>query len=104
MDNTRPPGKTTIDASVLLTIARLTAMSVEGVSRMGETPGSIRDLFRRNTDQGVRIAVEGGVVDVEVHVILDPETDMVAVAREIQEEIARAISEMVGMETGKIMV
>jgi uncharacterized alkaline shock family protein YloU len=104
MESTRPPGKTTIDPGVLLSIARLTALSIDGVSRMGEALGNFRRIFRRDTDQGIRIEVADGVVDVEVHVVLMADTDIRAVSREIQLEIARAISEMVGMKVGQIDV
>jgi uncharacterized alkaline shock family protein YloU len=104
MDPTRPPGKTTIDPGVLLSIARLTTLSVDGVSRMGEVPGGFKRIFRRNSEQGIAIDVAESVVDVEVHVVLEAETDMRAVGREIQTEIARAISEMVGMQVGHIAV
>jgi uncharacterized alkaline shock family protein YloU len=100
----RPPGKTTIDPGVLLTIARLTALSVEGVSHMGEVPGNLRRMFRRDNDQGIRIAIKDGVVDLEVHVVLKSETDIRAVSREIQVEIARAVSVMLGMKVGHIDV
>ena len=104
MDSPRPPGKTTIDSGVLLTIARLTTLSVEGVSRMGEIPGNVRDMFRRNHDQGIRINVEDSLVDVDVHVILEENSDIRVVSREIQGEISRAICDMVGMKVGRIDV
>ena len=104
MENTRPPGKTTIDPGVLLSIARLTTLSVDGVSRMGEVPGNLRRLFRRNSEHGIQIEITESVVDLEVHVILESGTDMRAVSREIQTEIARAVSEMVGMQIGHIDV
>lgn len=104
MEPPRPPGKTTIDSGVLLTIARLTALEVEGVSRMGETPGSVRGMFRRNQDQGVQIEVEDGMVDVDIYVILKEDTEIRMVSKEIQSEIGRTISEMVGMDVGRINV
>jgi len=104
MDSPRPPGKTTIDPGVLLSIARLTTLSIEGVSRMGEVPGNVRDIFRRNQDQGVRIAVENSTVFVDVYVVLDEDTDIRMVSKEIQSEISRAISDMVGMSVGRINV
>ena len=42
--------------------------------------------------------------DVDVYVILDEDTDIRAVSKEIQTEITRAISKMVGMEVGRINV
>ncbi len=104
MDSPRPPGKTTIDSGVLLSIARLTTLAVDGVSRMGEVPANVRDIFRRNHDQGVRVHIEDTIVDVDVHVVLENDTDIRSVSREIQGEISRAISEMVGMKVGRINV
>ncbi len=101
-DSTRPPGKTTIDPGVLLTIARLTALSVEGVSHMGEVPANVRGLFRRGQEHGVHIQVEDMLVDVDVYVVLEDGVNILETSRSIQNEIARAISEMVGMEVGRI--
>jgi len=104
MKSPRPPGKTTIDPGVLITIARLATLAVEGVSRMGEAPHRMRKIFRRNIDQGVHIEIEDGRVDVDVYVILHEDTDIRDVSRHIQAEISRAISEMVGMDVGGINV
>jgi uncharacterized alkaline shock family protein YloU len=100
----RPPGKTTIDPGVLLTIARLTTLAVEGVSQMGEVPANVRGLFRRNQEHGVQIRVEDLLVDVDVYVVLEEGVNILETSRTIQNDIARAISEMVGMEVGRIDV
>ena len=39
-------GKTTIAPDVLLTIAQLTTLQVEGVSRLSRTPAKVNRLFR----------------------------------------------------------
>jgi uncharacterized alkaline shock family protein YloU len=97
----RSPGKTTIDPGVLHTIARLTALRVEGVSRLSPVSGGVNRLTRRG-QEGVRIEVEDSRVDVDVHIILHASTNVREVSRTIQQNIARAISEMVGMEVGRI--
>jgi uncharacterized alkaline shock family protein YloU len=105
MENSlRPPGKTTIDPGVLLTIARLTALSVEGVSHLGEVPANVRGLFRRVQEPGVHISVEDMLVDADIYVVLEDGVNILETSRNIQYEIARAISEMVGMEVGRIDV
>jgi uncharacterized alkaline shock family protein YloU len=43
-------------------------------------------------------------VHVDVHVILKAELNVREVSRNIQKEVARAISEMVGMEPGRINI
>ena len=44
----RASGKTTIAPGVLLTIARLTTLSVEGVSRLSNVPSGVKRLSGNN--------------------------------------------------------
>lgn len=100
----RSPGRTTIAPNVLLTIARLTTLNEEGVVRLANVPGGVNRLFKRNQHHGVRIHTADNVVDVELHVVLAKDVNVREVSRNIQVEVARAISEMVGMEVGQIDV
>lgn len=102
-DPPRSPGKTTIDSGVLYTIARLTTLRVEGVSRLSPVPGGVNRLIRRG-QEGVHVDVENSRVNVDIHVILCTGTNVREVSRTIQNNVARAISEMVGMEVGRIGV
>ncbi|MBN2257794.1 MAG: Asp23/Gls24 family envelope stress response protein [Anaerolineaceae bacterium] len=94
-------GKTTIAPEVLLSIARLTTLGTQGVSRLGSIPGN---LFKRDPNHGVEITVENNVVYVDIYVILDNDVDIRETCRNIQKHISRAISEMVGMEVGQINI
>lgn len=106
MENSpRPPGKTTVASGVLLSIARLTALQVPGVSRMAPLPPNITRLFRRsNASQGVVIQIEGDRIYADLYVVLKSEVNIREVSRQIQHEVKRAFSEMVGMEVGRINV
>jgi uncharacterized alkaline shock family protein YloU len=98
-------GQTTIAPDVLLNIAALTTRGVRGVSRMSPIPGGVnRILHRDRDDEGVKIEVEDGQVHVDIHVILEAEVNIREVSRNIQKEVARAITEMVGMEPGRINI
>lgn len=98
-------GRTTISPDVLLNIAALTALEVEGVSRMSTTPGVVNRILQRGSDnEGVKIEIEDNTVHADIHVILKAEVNIREVSRNIQKEVARAISEMVGMEPGQINV
>lgn len=97
------PGKTTIAPEVLLTIARLNALSVPGVNRLSTSPGDVNQLLR-GTNEGVRVSVENGIVYVELYVILNQGVNVREVSHTIQAKISRAISEMVGMEVGKVSI
>ncbi len=100
-DIPRSPGKTTIDPIVLHTIARLTALRVDGVSRLSPVPGGVNRLTRRG-QEGVRVEIENSRVDVDLYVVLHADTNVREVSRNIQSNVARAISDMVGMEVGRI--
>ncbi len=103
-DYSRPPGKTTIAPDVLLSIARLTALSVPGVNHLSNIPGGVNRLFKRGGDEGVRIAVENNTVFADIFVILNSDVNILDVSRAIQSQVARAINEMVGMEVGRVNV
>lgn len=100
----RPPGKTTIAPDVLVTIARLTTLSVAGVSHLSVGPGEVNRLFKKGDQQGVRINVENNTVNADLYVVMKHDVNVRDVARNIQSQVARAISEMVGMEVGKVNV
>jgi uncharacterized alkaline shock family protein YloU len=101
---TRPPGKTTIAPNVLLMIARLTALDVPGVSHMYDIPGGVNRIFQRGYDEGVRIRIEDDRVYADIHVVLEHTVNVREVSRKIQGAVSRAISEMVGMEVGRVNV
>jgi len=101
----RPPGKTTIAPEVLLTIANLTALGIEGVSRMSTRPGGVNRLLRRgHQNNGVHVAITDNRVDANLYVVLDKEVNIRDISRSIQKEVGRAISEMVGMDIGEINI
>lgn len=97
-------GKTTIAPDVLVTIARLTTLRVEGVSRMANLPAAVNRLFQPNSGDGVNIDVKEDVVTLDLYVVLHQDVNMREISRMIQHEVARAISEMVGMQVGRINV
>jgi uncharacterized alkaline shock family protein YloU len=100
----RPPGKTTIAPDVLTTIASLTALSVEGVCRLASPPVGIYSLFKRSLYEGVHIVVENNVVYADLYLIMKRDINVREVSHNVQVQVARAISEMVGMEAGRVNV
>jgi uncharacterized alkaline shock family protein YloU len=100
----RSSGKTTLAPDVLLTIARMSAVSVEGVSHLAPIPGGFDRLFKQGSDSGVQITVEDGIVYIELYVVLKKDFNVREVSRNLQTRVGRSISEMVGMEVGHINV
>jgi len=102
-DYSRSPGKTTIAPEVLVSIAQLTTLSVPGVSRLSPVP-SVNKIFNKGTNDGVEIIVENNTVYADLYVVIKGNTNVKDVSHAIQDQVARAISEMVGMEVGRVNI
>lgn len=96
--------KTTIAPDVLLTIARLSALSVPGVSRMAEVKGGVNRLFKRGAQEGVRIEVEDNVLVANLYLVLKRDVNIRQVSRNVQDQVARALQEMVGMDVAEVQI
>jgi uncharacterized alkaline shock family protein YloU len=103
-DYQRPPGKTTVSPQVLITIARMAALSVPGVSAMAPVTGGVDRFFRRGLNEGIRITITEGVVTGDIYVIVKDDVNIREVGRTVQEQVARAIQETVGMEVVQLDV
>ncbi len=98
----RPPGQTTVSSDVLSTIARMAAMSVPGVSSIAAASGSVERLFRRGSGDGIRVHIQDETVFADLHVIVKPDVNIREVGRNVQQQVTRAIQEMVGMNVGGV--
>lgn len=98
----RPPGKTTVSPDVLISIAKLSSLGVPGVSRMAPIPGGVNRLFRKGTNDGVRIEIEEDIVYADIYLVLKEDINIREVSRSVQRKVARAIQEMVGMDVGQV--
>jgi uncharacterized alkaline shock family protein YloU len=103
-EGSRAPGKTTIAPGVLVTIARLTALSVPGVARMAPLPSGVNRFLRRGSGEGVHIDIKDGKVSVDLYLILERDTYVRDVSRKVQSDVGRAIEDMVGMDVERIDV
>ncbi len=97
-------GKTTLAPEVLLTIARMSTLGVEGVNRIAAVPGGFGKLFRRGMSEGVQVSIEDGLIYMDLFVVLNQGVNVREVSRQIQQHVTRALSEMVGMEVGQVNI
>ncbi|MCL5428469.1 MAG: Asp23/Gls24 family envelope stress response protein [Chloroflexi bacterium] len=91
----RNPDLTTIAPDVLHSIARLAALKVPGVHSTSP---------RRGAPEGVQIRVADSTVDVDLFLVMDADTNLRQVSRDVQAAVARAVEEMVGMVAGQINI
>lgn len=104
MTDTIRQGKTTVAPDVLITIARLSALSVPGVSRMAHVPGGVNRFFKRGAHEGIRLQVTENTVFANLYLILKSDVNIREVSRNVQHQVARALQEMVGMDIGEIKI
>ncbi len=97
-------GKTTIAPEVLITIARLTTLDIPGVSRLSNIPSGVNRLLNRRYGEGVLLDFSNDSVSVELFLILKNDVNIRDVSRKVQYDVARAISEMVGMQVGRVNI
>ena len=99
-------GTVRISPGVLATVAQLTALSVAGVARMASGPmaGVSRLLGGRGGGEGVRVEVSDESVAIDLFVVVKSDFNMLALGRDIQAEVTRAIVEMVGMPVREVNV
>jgi len=103
MTDYRSAGKTTLTPDVLLTIARMAALEVDGVNRMAPVKGGVNSLFGRGND-GVRIVVEDGNALIDLYLVLDSDVNIREVSRSVQQAVARAIAEITGLDIGHVNI
>jgi uncharacterized alkaline shock family protein YloU len=103
-DYEQPQGKTTIAPEVLLTIVQLTTTSVPGVSGMSNVPGGVNRLFKRGYGEGVQIDIQDDVVYADLYLVFNRDVNIRDVSRRVQSDVARAISEMLGMQVGRVNI
>jgi uncharacterized alkaline shock family protein YloU len=99
----RSAGKTTLTPDVFLTIARMAALEVEGVHAVAPVKGGMKGLFGR-ANEGVRMSIEDNNVFVDLFLILENEVNIREVSRKVQLTVARAITEMTGLEAGHVNI
>ena len=91
-------GTITIATTVLNTIARLTALGVPGVSRMGNNGQLLQPA------SGTTVKVINGKVKADIFVVVRSDANFYETGQKIQQEVTRAIKEIVGMDVQAINV
>lgn len=106
-----PNGTVTFASDVVATMAGLAATEVEGVFSMYSGSSSFGDIFSRrsqgnknNHTKGVKVDVVDDKVSVDVSIVVDYGTPVPTIAREIQENVKKAVETMSGLEVSHVDV
>jgi uncharacterized alkaline shock family protein YloU len=100
-----PQDTITIAPSVLIAIVKHAAELVDGISTMAEIPVNVGRIFRGNSmGSGVVLDIDDQRVVVDMYVIVKPDVNMGEVSRTVQDNVRRAIQELVGMDVEAVNV
>lgn len=99
-------GKVTLAPSVLTTIVRLTVQCDQGVARLcRDWRSDVGRVFGVvSVEDGVHVDVQGNSVAVDVHLVAKPKVNLLELGRRLQNDVARAISEMVGLVVREVNI
>jgi uncharacterized alkaline shock family protein YloU len=103
MSDYHSAGKTTLTPDVFLTIARMAALEVDGVHSVAPTKGGKKGSFGRHKE-GVRLKIEDNNVFVDLFLVLENDVNIREVSRKVQLTVARAITEMTGLEASHVNI
>lgn len=103
MKNLEAKGTTTLTPSVILTIARMAALQVDGVIGMAPVKPGIPKL-KSKSKEGVNLVLEDDIVFLDLYLVINGDFNIRDVSRNVQQQVARSISEMTGLEVGLINV
>jgi uncharacterized alkaline shock family protein YloU len=94
-----PNDAVTVAPGVILTIVQIATLEIEGVARMGNTPGGVDRWLRRSSGHdGVRLALEDDGVRLDIYLVADATHSLYETCRAVQETVVRTIKQYVGME------
>ena len=91
----RVPGNTTVAPEVMETIIKMTANETLGVARL---------YSNSNAQNGVKMKIADGVVNADIYLVIESDSNTLEVCKRVQKKIARAIKEMVGMNVGYVNI
>ena len=106
--NENPDGTVSFATEVVATIAGLAATEVDGVASMSSPSSGFADMFSRkntrNFTKGVRIDLDGNKVTVDITIVVEYGSPVPDVARNIQENVKKAIETMSGLDVRSVDV
>ncbi|NJN80508.1 MAG: Asp23/Gls24 family envelope stress response protein [Anaerolineales bacterium] len=66
--------------------------------------GGVNRFFKRGNGDGVRIEAKDNIVLVDLHLVLKQDVNIREVSRNVQQNVTRAIQEIVGMDVGEVNI
>ncbi len=101
----QPTGVVRVARQVLSTIVINTALQIPGIVRMAQVNDQWARLLGREVPrQGVALTIKNNTVAADLYLIVESGSNIVEVGTAVQEEVASAIEEMIGMQVQDVNV
>ncbi len=100
----QPIGVVRVARQVLSTIVINSALQIPGVVRIAQGDQWARLRGREIPRHGVALTVRDNIVSADLYIVVNGGTNIVEVGTAVQEEIASAIEDMVGMQVREVNV
>jgi uncharacterized alkaline shock family protein YloU len=98
-------GAVRIARSVLITIVINAALQTTGVVRMARAGSARTRLIGKEIPRsGVALSIKDGMASVDLYIVVESGINIVEVGAAVQEEVASAIEEMIGMQVREVNV
>lgn len=97
-------GSIHIAEEVVASIAALAVSEVDGVASLGAGTGMADLLGKKNPGRGVKIAMDGTKVNLDISILVHYGYSITSVAQKVQERVKTAIETMAGLEAGGINI
>ncbi|MEZ5125813.1 MAG: Asp23/Gls24 family envelope stress response protein [Thermoleophilia bacterium] len=98
-------GEVTVADRVIAKLAGKTAHATYGVVGMQDRPvRRLARMFRGSLDEGVEVAVEDGVVNVGLHVVMERGINLAQVTANLQEQVRYQLGRVAGLPLGEVSV
>lgn len=101
----QPTGVVRVARQVLTTIVINTALQIPGVLRMAQGSDQWPHLLGQEVPrQGVALTIKDTTVTADLYIVVSAESNIVDVGAALQEEVASAIEEMIGLQVREVNV
>ena len=99
-------GEINIAPDIIATLAGITTMKIAGITGMAGIPSASLSTIigKREINKGVKVDIKDKTVSLEISVVIDIDTVLIEVARNVQREVKKVIETKTGMTVNKVDV
>lgn len=97
-------GEITIAPDIIATLTAITTVKMPGVTGMAGMPSaSLSTLIgKRELNKGVKVEVKEKNVNLEIAIVVDIDSTLIEVAKNVQREVKKVIETKTGMTVNKV--